>query len=288
MWTPPAEVEVDAALIEKLLHEQFPAISAAVRIAASGWDNVIARVGDDLCGGDPATDLAIAWLAFGGVGRTAFRAAAASRHPLGDPVWDRALAWAISLGLLFMVDAERERWRTASVHTSSPSSGSAEPLRDAVCRGESTGPTCHRCLDLRHNVLPLADRKAATSPVVDVTPMSQSHQDHQEHVVFDGVDDAVVADADAKPWSAPKGLCTRWARIGGEQGDGALDAAAGLRIELTQRPCGRRAKLKVVCTHSQPRSALTCSHGMFGPSSAIAASNAATSSLSSSAVISCS
>lgn len=60
----------------------------------------------DLCCGDPATDLAIAWLAFDERGRAAFRASASKRHPLDDPIWDRALAWAISLGLLFMLDAE--------------------------------------------------------------------------------------------------------------------------------------------------------------------------------------
>ncbi|GAA1427334.1 hypothetical protein GCM10009616_04250 [Microlunatus lacustris] len=60
----------------------------------------------DLCQGDPATDLAIAWLAFDEVGRAAFQAAASGRHPLEDAVWDRGLAWAVALGLLFMLDAE--------------------------------------------------------------------------------------------------------------------------------------------------------------------------------------
>lgn len=79
--------------------------------------NVLARTGappalravidwGDLCRGDPATDLAIAWLAFDERGRAAFRTAAAGRHPLDDPVWDRALAWAVSLGALFLLDAE--------------------------------------------------------------------------------------------------------------------------------------------------------------------------------------
>jgi aminoglycoside phosphotransferase (APT) family kinase protein len=78
--------------------------------------NVLARLGPqpalravidwgDLCCGDPATDLAVAWLAFDERGRAAFRAAAAERHPLDDPVWDRALGWAVALGLLFMLDA---------------------------------------------------------------------------------------------------------------------------------------------------------------------------------------
>jgi aminoglycoside phosphotransferase (APT) family kinase protein len=60
----------------------------------------------DLCCGDPAADLAIAWLGFDEGGREAFRRAASTRHPLGDPIWDRALGWAVSLGLLFMLDAE--------------------------------------------------------------------------------------------------------------------------------------------------------------------------------------
>jgi aminoglycoside phosphotransferase (APT) family kinase protein len=60
----------------------------------------------DLCCGDPATDLAIAWLAFDERGRAAFRAAVSGRHPLDDAIWRRALAWAVSLGLLFMLDAE--------------------------------------------------------------------------------------------------------------------------------------------------------------------------------------
>jgi aminoglycoside phosphotransferase (APT) family kinase protein len=60
----------------------------------------------DLCRGDPATDLAIAWLAFDERGRAAFRAAASTRHPLDDPIWDRGLAWAVSLGVLFLLDAK--------------------------------------------------------------------------------------------------------------------------------------------------------------------------------------
>lgn len=59
----------------------------------------------DLCRGDPATDLAIAWLGFDERGRTAFRTAAAARHPPGDPVWERARGWAVSLGLVFLLDA---------------------------------------------------------------------------------------------------------------------------------------------------------------------------------------
>lgn len=59
----------------------------------------------DMCGGDPATDLAIAWLAFDKQGRAAFQEAAAVHHPLDDPVWVRARGWAVSLASLFLLDA---------------------------------------------------------------------------------------------------------------------------------------------------------------------------------------
>jgi aminoglycoside phosphotransferase (APT) family kinase protein len=49
----------------------------------------------DLTSGDPATDLAAAWLLFDAPGRAAFRAAL----PGVDPrTWDRARAWAVALG----------------------------------------------------------------------------------------------------------------------------------------------------------------------------------------------
>lgn len=68
--------------------------------------------------------------------------------------------------------------------------------------------------------------------VVDVPSMSKSHDDDHEHVVLDGVDDAVVTNSNTKPRSALKSLRSRWARILGEQGDGTLDATAALGIEL--------------------------------------------------------
>lgn len=136
----------------------------------------------------------------------------------------------------------------------------------------------------------LSDRWASHSPllVVYVASMSEPHDDHHEHVVLDGVDDPVVADPDTKTRPTLQRACPRGSRILGEQRDCALDPAANLRVELAQGADCRRAKLDAIRAHSQPRSALTCSQGMFGPSSAIAASKAATSSASSRAVINCS
>lgn len=62
--------------------------------------------------------------------------------------------------------------------------------------------------------------------------MSESHHDHHEYVVLDRVDDAVVTHANAKPRSTLKGPRSRRARIMSEQSDSALNATAGLRIQL--------------------------------------------------------
>ncbi|RJT80850.1 aminoglycoside phosphotransferase family protein [Arthrobacter cheniae] len=61
---------------------------------------VLAGVVDfgDLCSGDPATDLAAAWLHFDAAGRSAFRAALEARRPTDPATWDRARGWAVSMG----------------------------------------------------------------------------------------------------------------------------------------------------------------------------------------------
>lgn len=46
MDTPRAEVAIDEALIARLVAAQHPDLLAPVRIVASGWDNVVARLGD--------------------------------------------------------------------------------------------------------------------------------------------------------------------------------------------------------------------------------------------------
>lgn len=124
--------------------------------------------------------------------------------------------------------------------------------------------------------------------VVDVASVSERDNDNQEDVVLHGVKDAVVADSNTKTRSALQCACTGRARIFGEQGDCALDASTDGGFELAQGTGGCRTELDPIPAHAQPRSALTCSQGMFGPSSAIASSKAATSSASSKALISCS
>lgn len=47
--TPPAEVDINTALIGSLLHAQHPDLAALpIQIMETGWDNVMVRLGDDL------------------------------------------------------------------------------------------------------------------------------------------------------------------------------------------------------------------------------------------------
>lgn len=52
----------------------------------------------DICAGDPATDLAVAWMLFDPAARVAFRSAAA----VDDDTWARGRGWAIALGLAIL------------------------------------------------------------------------------------------------------------------------------------------------------------------------------------------
>lgn len=56
----------------------------------------------DLTVGDPATDLATAWLTFDADGRAAFRARLAELGAVDDATWRRARGWALSMGLVMV------------------------------------------------------------------------------------------------------------------------------------------------------------------------------------------
>lgn len=58
----------------------------------------------DVTGGDPAYDLAIAWLAFDEQGRSEFIAATQSRYD--DATWTRARAWAVAVALLLLFHSD--------------------------------------------------------------------------------------------------------------------------------------------------------------------------------------
>ena len=52
----------------------------------------------DITGGDPATDLAVAWILFDPPARAAFR----ERVAVEDATWTRAMAWALSFAIMYL------------------------------------------------------------------------------------------------------------------------------------------------------------------------------------------
>jgi len=106
---PAAELAVTADLVRRLLAAQHPDLAhLPVRFLANGWDNVMfrGRVIDfgDITSGDPAADLAVAWMLLPAGWHGAFRDAylAAGRDPIDDALWARARGWALNLALVFL------------------------------------------------------------------------------------------------------------------------------------------------------------------------------------------
>ena len=72
--------------------------------------NILVRGGEisavidfgDLTAGDPATDLAVAWMMFPPGVRSTFRDAAGD---VDDDTWTRARGWALSLGLAYLANS---------------------------------------------------------------------------------------------------------------------------------------------------------------------------------------
>ncbi|WP_448006812.1 aminoglycoside phosphotransferase family protein [Agromyces bauzanensis] len=67
---------------------------ANLLLAASGFLTAVVDFGD-LTAGDPATDLATAWLTFDARSRRIFRAEIERRRGVDDATWDRARGWAL-------------------------------------------------------------------------------------------------------------------------------------------------------------------------------------------------
>lgn len=64
----------------------------------------------DLTAGDPATDLAAAWLVFDAEGRRAYREALGDVHRANDPVWLRARGWALSMAAALLESTAEDAW----------------------------------------------------------------------------------------------------------------------------------------------------------------------------------
>lgn len=135
--------ERDAVVRERLAAHPDLAAAWAQGVAAPVWDgdpmwlhgdvhpgNLVVQGGrlaalvdfGDMCAGDPACDLAIAWSAFTPEGREAFRDALGSGYD--GATWLRAKAWAASFALLSL-DAPDAGMRAMAEHARAALAGSA-------------------------------------------------------------------------------------------------------------------------------------------------------------------
>lgn len=70
----------------------------------------------DVSAGDPAYDLAVAWMAFDAEGRTVFRRATTNRYD--EPTWIRARAWAASVATILLAQSDdRDDYRALGQST---------------------------------------------------------------------------------------------------------------------------------------------------------------------------
>lgn len=89
------------------LHPHNLIISADGRLAGViDWGDVTA--------GDPACDLATAWLTFDEIGRRAFAERVDLGRPMDAATWSRAKAWALHLGLVLATMTDDNPWLTAT------------------------------------------------------------------------------------------------------------------------------------------------------------------------------
>jgi aminoglycoside phosphotransferase (APT) family kinase protein len=120
----------DAAMRERFRHDLVPGAVEAVwdrALAAPEWSgeplwvhgdvhpaNLITSGGmltavidfGDLTAGDPATDLAAAWLVFDASGRERFRAAFARSRHVDAATWQRAEGWALCMATAVLVSSD--------------------------------------------------------------------------------------------------------------------------------------------------------------------------------------
>ena len=93
---------------------------------------------------------------------------------------------------------------------------------------------------------------------VNVAAMPQTHHGDQQNVVLDGVDDAVVADADPQVSGAILHRASaRGTRVDGKCEDGPTDAGSDFGMDFAQVPFSSRQNLDRISHVVQPRSFIT-------------------------------
>lgn len=109
-WHSVRDLPIDAGAVwlHGDLHPKNLIVSERSLVAVIDWG--------DLCGGDPATDLASAWMLFPTTVHDEFHRA---YGPISAETWERARGWAIFFGVI-MVDAglrDDQRWAAAGMRT---------------------------------------------------------------------------------------------------------------------------------------------------------------------------
>lgn len=85
------------------IHGDLHPLNALVR---AGRLSAVIDFGD-ICAGDPATDMAIAWMLFDKDDRDTFRQSLSiGDHSIDIHTWNRARAWALALGATFMANSD--------------------------------------------------------------------------------------------------------------------------------------------------------------------------------------
>ena len=105
MSKPAADMDLSLPLVRGLLHAQHPDISQLpLAEAASGWDNAIFRLGDELAvrlpRRDRATHLASVWMLF--PERRSRQEAIAACQSVTQHTWQRARGWALLVSLAIL------------------------------------------------------------------------------------------------------------------------------------------------------------------------------------------
>lgn len=118
--------------------------------------------------------------------------------------------------------------------------------------GTDSGPDMLRPGRIKSSQWPVSELLPA---FVDVA-VADGHDENEQHVVVDLVDDSVVTCADTPLAAAQKLLGATGARFAREQLDRSLYATLRRPVELTQLSYGCRGDLDAV-GHASPRSALT-------------------------------
>lgn len=65
--------------------------------------------------------------------------------------------------------------------------------------------------------------------------MPQRHDDDEQSVILDGVEEAMAPDTDAQSRPTAKRLGPWWAGVDGQQGDGTLETRLVLVVDPSQR-----------------------------------------------------